>query len=214
MTDPRRQRTRQALLDAGLALFAELPVDAVAIDEITAKAGVGKGSFYNHFKSREAFATAIIEDIRRDIEEKIQAANRDIPDPAMRVARAIMLYADYAMKMPQQALVMGRADLMQRIDHELNENMVADIEQGTAEGIFKVGSLEAGKLFLFGGVGMLVLRLAREKDINLSHEICLEMCTLFLCCFGVARDDALKLAKSARKSQLLSNNAVVAQIES
>jgi AcrR family transcriptional regulator len=212
MTDPRRQRTRQALLDAGLALFAELPVDAVAIDEITAKAGVGKGSFYNHFESREAFATAIVDDIRRDIEEKIKATNRDVSAPAKRVARAIMLYADYAMKMPQQALVMGRADLMQRFDHELNENMVADIQQGVAEGVFKVGSIEAGKLFLFGGVGMLVLRLAREKDIKLSREICLEMCTLFLCCLGVARDDALKIANSARKSQISSNNAVVAAL--
>ncbi len=210
MSDPRRQRTRQALLDAGLALFAELPVDAVAIDEITAKAGVGKGSFYNHFESREAFATAIVEDIRRDIEAQIIAANRDVADPAMRVARAIMLYANYAMRMPQQALVMGKADLTQRFDHELNDNMVADIEQGMAEKIFKVGSIEAGKLFLFGGVGMLVLRLAREKDSDLSREICLEMCTLFLCCLGIARDAAIKLAKAARKSQLSPRKFVTA----
>jgi AcrR family transcriptional regulator len=202
MTDPRRQRTRQALLDAGLGLFAKLPVDAVAIDEITAKAGVGKGSFYNHFESRGAFANAIVEDIQRDIEEKIQAANCAIASPAMRVARAIMLYADYAMKMPQQALVLGRADLMQCLDKELNDNMVADIEQGVADRIFKVGSIEAGKLFLVGGVGMMILRLAREKDTGLAREICLEMCTLFLCCLGVARDDALQLAISAQHSLL------------
>jgi AcrR family transcriptional regulator len=202
MTDPRRQRTRQALLDAGLALFAELPVDAVAIDEITAKAGVGKGSFYNHFESREAFATAIVEDIRRDIEAQIRAANRDITDPASRVARAIILYARYAIQMPQQALIVGKANLTERFDHELNDNMVADIKQGITEGVFNVGSIEAGKLFLFGSVGMLVLRLAREKDADVSREICLEMCTLFLCCLGVARDDASKLAKSALKSQL------------
>jgi AcrR family transcriptional regulator len=205
MTDPRRQRTRQALLDAGLALFAELPVDAVAIDEVTAKAGVGKGSFYNHFASREAFATAIVEDIRRDIEQKILAANYGIAAPATRVARAIMLYADYAMKMPQQALVIGRSDPMQRFDHELNDNMIADIKQGVAEGVFSVGSIEAGKLFLVGGVGMLILRLAREKNASLAREICLEMCTLFLCCLGLDRADAVGQATSAQRSLLEQN---------
>jgi hypothetical protein len=35
---------------------------------------------------------------------------------------------------------------------------------------------------------------------------------LFLCCLGVARDDALKIANSARKSQISSNNAVVAAL--
>jgi AcrR family transcriptional regulator len=210
MTDPRRQRTRQALLDAGLALFAELPVDAVAIDEITAKAGVAKGSFYNHFSSRETFATAIVDDIRRDIEQKIQTANRDIAAPAMRVARAIMLYADYAVHMPQQATIMGRADPMQRFDHELNNNVITDIRQGVSEGVFNVGSIEAGKLFLVGGVGMMILRLAREKDIDLARGICLEMCTLFLCCLGVVRDDALKLAKSAQQSLMHRNTGAYA----
>ena len=206
MTDTRRQRTRQALLDAGLALFAELPVDAVAVDGIVAKAGVAKGSFYNHFSSREAFATAIVEDIRRDIEKKIEVANRGVAAPSVRVARAIMLYADYAMRMPQQALVMGRADPLQHFDHELNDNVIADIKQGVAEGIFKVGSIEAGKLFLVGSVRMLILRLAREKDGGVASELCLEMCTLLLCCLGMQRDDAIQITHCAHTNQLPQNS--------
>jgi AcrR family transcriptional regulator len=207
VTDTRRQRTRQALLDAGLALFAELPVDAVAVDEIVAKAGVAKGSFYNHFSSREAFATAIVEDIRRDLEMKISEANRGVSAPAVRVARAIMLYADYAMRMPLQALVMGRADPLQHFEHELNDNVIADIKQGVVESVFKVGSIEAGKLFLVGSVRMLILRLAREKDVDVASELCLEMCTLLLCCLGMQRDDAIQITQSAQTSQLRQNSS-------
>jgi AcrR family transcriptional regulator len=206
VTDTRRQRTRQALLDAGLALFADLPVDAVAVDEIVTKAGVAKGSFYNHFSSREAFATAIVEDIRRDLEMKISEANCGVSAPAVRVARAIMLYADYAMRMPQQALVMARADPLQHFEHELNDNVIADIKQGVAEGVFKVGSIDAGKLFLVGSVRMLILRLAREKDVGVARELCLEMCTLLLCCLGLQRDDAIQIAHGAHTNQLRQNS--------
>jgi AcrR family transcriptional regulator len=208
MSDPRRQRTRQALIDAGLSLFAELPVDAVAIDEITASAGVGKGSFYNHFVSREAFATAIVNEIRIDIEAKIQEANCDGAPSEMRVARAIMLYAQYAMEMPQQATVMVRSDPMQRFDHPLNNNVVADIRQGVVEGVFNVGSIEAGKLFLIGGVGMMILRIGRERKKAVAQEIALEMCALFLCCLGLSRDAAIALAKLAERDLVQRRAAV------
>ena len=50
----RRLETRRQLLQAGRALFVEKAVEQVSIESITERAGVAKGSFYNHFESREA----------------------------------------------------------------------------------------------------------------------------------------------------------------
>lgn len=49
------------LLDAGRDLFLQQGYHATGIQQITDTAGVPKGSFYNHFSSKEAFATAVAE---------------------------------------------------------------------------------------------------------------------------------------------------------
>jgi TetR/AcrR family transcriptional repressor of nem operon len=48
------------LAEAGLALFNQHGYNATGVQQITDKAGVPKGSFYNHFDSKEAFAGQII----------------------------------------------------------------------------------------------------------------------------------------------------------
>lgn len=49
------------LLTAGRELFSRHGYNATGIQQITDLAGVPKGSFYNHFDSKETFATAIID---------------------------------------------------------------------------------------------------------------------------------------------------------
>jgi TetR/AcrR family transcriptional repressor of nem operon len=51
----------ERLLDAGLSLFLGQGFNATGIQQITDHAGVPKGSFYNHFASKEAFGAAIVE---------------------------------------------------------------------------------------------------------------------------------------------------------
>lgn len=63
---PPRQRvdaadTRELLLRAGLEVLTEKGFAASGIDEILARVGVPKGSFYHYFDSKEAFGLALIE---------------------------------------------------------------------------------------------------------------------------------------------------------
>ena len=51
----------ERLLEAGLALFLRQGFNGTGIQQITCRAGVPKGSFYNHFASKEAFGAAIID---------------------------------------------------------------------------------------------------------------------------------------------------------
>jgi TetR/AcrR family transcriptional regulator len=59
--DPRRQRTLDALLQAGEEIFSERSVDDVTVEEIAERAGVAVGSIYNHFGSKAGLHAAVVE---------------------------------------------------------------------------------------------------------------------------------------------------------
>jgi AcrR family transcriptional regulator len=51
---------RQALLDAAMALIAERGLYATRIEDITERADLGKGAFYNYFDSKEALIAELV----------------------------------------------------------------------------------------------------------------------------------------------------------
>lgn len=66
-----RPTTKERLVNAGADRFHELGYSACSVQDIVDKAGVPKGSFYNHFKTKEAFAVEVVANYvastRRDI---------------------------------------------------------------------------------------------------------------------------------------------------
>src|ERR1700739_1741607 len=56
-----KPNVREQLLEAGLRVFHERGFNASGVQEITEAAGVPKGSFYNHFKSKEALGAAALD---------------------------------------------------------------------------------------------------------------------------------------------------------
>lgn len=58
--DDSKRETREALIVAGIAAFAEEGLDAPSLDSICARAGFTRGAFYVHFKDREDFLIAVM----------------------------------------------------------------------------------------------------------------------------------------------------------
>ena len=56
-----KQGTREALLAAAMAEFAEKGLDAPSLDAICARAGFTRGAFYVHFRDREDLVAAVME---------------------------------------------------------------------------------------------------------------------------------------------------------
>jgi len=54
--------SRQRLLDAALHEFRSRGYAATTVDDLCRAAGVGKGSFFHHFASKEALGVALIDD--------------------------------------------------------------------------------------------------------------------------------------------------------
>ena len=56
-----RPSAREGIVQAGLKCLVEKGFNAVGVQDITDTAGVPKGSFYNHFESKEALGVEIVE---------------------------------------------------------------------------------------------------------------------------------------------------------
>jgi AcrR family transcriptional regulator len=79
-------RSRKQLLDAAAELFAERGAD-VSVAEIADRAGVGKGTVFRHFASKEDLIAAIVGDLLDDLVRAAVGA-ADAADPL----REFMVY--------------------------------------------------------------------------------------------------------------------------
>lgn len=65
--DPRKERTRQSLFRALVELIVDQGYDSVSIEAICLRAGVGRSTFYTHFRSKDDLASLGIEASIRSI---------------------------------------------------------------------------------------------------------------------------------------------------
>jgi AcrR family transcriptional regulator len=69
-----RERVRTAILDAAEELIAERGLQATALAQIAARAGVAVGTLYNYFDDRDALVRALFESRRATLKPKLRAA--------------------------------------------------------------------------------------------------------------------------------------------
>ena len=66
-----RPDKREAILDAALALFAERGFHGTAVPLVAEKAGVGAGTIYRYFESKEALVNALYQQWKRVMMEAV-----------------------------------------------------------------------------------------------------------------------------------------------
>lgn len=85
-----RRQIRTKLLEVGLELFHDQGVRRISIRELTKRAGIAQGSFYNFFPDKDALVIELIHyraEQKMDIFEK--AFNQSLQEPAAFVSNAI-----------------------------------------------------------------------------------------------------------------------------
>ncbi len=137
--DRRKARTRRALLDAARALMAERGTSDVSIQEITDRADVGFGSFYNHFASKSELFEAAVAEVLEEHGDLLDQVTAGIDDPAEVFAVSVRATARLAEEQPVIAQVLVNAGLDYLVaDDGLAPRALRDVERAIQAGRFAV----------------------------------------------------------------------------
>jgi AcrR family transcriptional regulator len=202
-----RQRIRNALLAAGQRLFAVQPADSVTIDNITEVADVAKGSFYNHFLDKEAFAGVIFASVQADLESEIASANFGVDDPPTRIARALCLVLRYAQSHPERLSALINLSDRRTAAAPLNAGVSGDITEGLRRGRIHGVSVETGVLVVLS-LAMGTVRLAMADDCDVpAVELARSIASAILRALGLDHSEADRIGQEAVRNILMPKNA-------
>lgn len=67
----KRERTRQALIEAAIEVLAARGLEATSIDDLMRSAGMARGTFYNYFQTRDDVVRAVAQFIHNGIARHI-----------------------------------------------------------------------------------------------------------------------------------------------
>jgi TetR/AcrR family transcriptional repressor of nem operon len=89
--------TKAKLLDAGQRLMLSGGYTATTVDQVCAEAGVTKGSFFHHFRSKEGFGQALLDHFWTSGQQMLQAAPfNELADPLERLHAYLDLFVALA----------------------------------------------------------------------------------------------------------------------
>lgn len=154
----KKERVRRRLYQAALELFPERGYDGTSVQEICDRADVAKGTFFNHFPSKEHVLLAYHDEIKLDVLRVLE--ENCFTSAAEAVAACFGAWARRITGERAMARIVVRhifasellLDADQRLDERLHRWLAARVEEGIASGELR-SDLEV-ELFLplIGGV--------------------------------------------------------------
>jgi AcrR family transcriptional regulator len=170
-------RTRARLIEAARRLAATKGLEATPISEITDEAGVGVGSFYNHFETKEDLLEAVIADTFEThgaALDRLHAGKRDIAEIFAQNIRLTVRLMDHD---PVWGWFAVRTGLyVPQLRTSLGSRLARDLQRGFGDGRFASYDEET-TVAAIGGALLGVLRakltegLPRDADRFLAEEL-------------------------------------------
>ncbi|WP_265443576.1 TetR/AcrR family transcriptional regulator [Flexivirga meconopsidis] len=186
----RKARTRAALLRAGQELLIEGRSE-VSIEEITGRAQVGFGSFFNHFPGGkdELFRESVMT-LLDAYSAWIGSATEDLTDPAEIFARSFRLTGRLAMSEPELlAPLLATGTRVLAVRRGLRERALDDISRGVSEGRFIQQDPEV-LLMTVGGVLLGLVQLVSDPDSKAEEAVIDQVTASSLRLLGLTAEEA------------------------
>ncbi|MCC6483920.1 MAG: TetR/AcrR family transcriptional regulator [Armatimonadetes bacterium] len=106
---PSTDDTRDVILDAANRLFARYGYRKTTVDDLAREAGIGKGSVYLHFPSKQEVALSLIDRVNVELQEQLRAILREGSSPELRLRKML------------EARVLVRFDAVQHFTESLDD---------------------------------------------------------------------------------------------
>jgi AcrR family transcriptional regulator len=130
--DPARcARRREEILEAAVQLFAEHGYPETDMQVLADTLGVGKGTLYRYFPSKQDLFLAAVDRVMYKLREAVDASIAGIDDPLEQVRRAIHAYLAHVAAHPELAelLIQERAQFKDRKKPTYFEHRAANAER-------------------------------------------------------------------------------------
>lgn len=86
----RKEETRQRLIEAALSLMQEKPFDQISVEEITERADVAKGTFFNYFPTKEHLLITYLQDMVDEVYDFLESLQPETAESQWEVMRQVM----------------------------------------------------------------------------------------------------------------------------
>lgn len=175
VTLDRAADTRKRLIDAAIDLFLNVGYQAVRISDITDYAGLGKGTFYLHFRDKRDLLLACFRSVLDRVEgsaAEYEAAHLDYASRVARRTRAALDPAGYWTNVDSFLRVYAdaRDEEIAAVAREVHATLaqlgIAELTEAIAAGIVREIDPDLGGLTIAGMTEVLAWRLRRDRSYN------------------------------------------------
>lgn len=177
----RRRATRARLLHAAFEVMAEVGVDAAKIKDITDRADVGFGTFYNYFETKDELANQVLDCVINDYGRRNVIATRGLrrSDPALVMPVSMRLVMREAASAPMWQWWALRPDiLVDRMRDGFGPFGKRDMQDAIDRKIFRISSEDIDSAWalavwmMVGGIHDIVVgQRPLESDIFVVNAI-------------------------------------------
>ncbi len=169
----KKDRTRGALLEGALQIFSERGIYEPSIEEITARADLGKGTFYQYFPSREALIADLVRQGFCRLAEETGIRLKGLPAEADPLPALLNAHEDFFSSRPEYLLLFHQARGWMKMSRhhgpalkEAFEGYVADLARFLSRGASPTGGSLHREALVVAGFISGVLSFRRILDLE------------------------------------------------
>ena len=189
----KRERTRQALIDAAIEVLAARGLEATSIDDLMRSAGMARGTFYNYFQTRDDVVRAVAQFIHDAIAQHILAkVPADYDNEAM-IACAIYGFLRFGLRRPAIGWTLVR---LGGASSWISSNKRGCIDEALQSLLGEEDFLAVGVTYVEGVLLMLLRRLLEQRITLAEAERTLGLTLRGLGAKPGKTKEALKLARA------------------
>ena len=167
----RGEATRDALLAAARALFAERGYAGVGTEEVVRRAGVTRGALYHHFTDKEDLMRAVLHDLSRELAEASAAAALTETDQWRQIVAAVNAFLDACTDPAIQRIMMTDApsvlgwDEWREIDTQYGLGLIkASLENAMETGLIERQPVDPLAHLIVGALDEAAMYISRAAD--------------------------------------------------
>lgn len=171
------EKKRRLIAKTAARLFATRPFHKVKLDDVAAEAGVGKGTLYVYFKSKEDLYLSLIYDgfaaLVSRLEDEINHSDLSAEEALRRVVSALVHFGfenPQAFELMRSATLTFKPERWQSKRTELTSLIEQTIRRGNAEGVFNDPHPEITALCVPGFMRSIMLFGPRGLDETTVRE--------------------------------------------